>query len=99
MLRWTPSIGLAPWFARSRVGIGIYKRASQSMALNLAEAHGSRAGNRRARLETALGSTQESRVALRIAAAWGYVDRSRARSIDAELDRVAAMTWRWLHPR
>jgi four helix bundle protein len=73
------------------------KRAAQSMALNLGEAAGSRAGNRRARLETALGSTYESRVALRIAAAWGYVDARDARAVDGQLDRVAAMTWRWLH--
>ncbi|MFW6067922.1 MAG: four helix bundle protein [Myxococcota bacterium] len=73
------------------------KRAAQSMALNLAEAHGSQAGNRRARLETALGSTQESRAALRIAAAWGYIDHVRSRALDGQLDRVAAMTWRWLH--
>jgi four helix bundle protein len=75
------------------------KRAAQSMALNLGEAAGSRAGNRRARLESALGSTQEGRVALRIAAAWGYVPAHAANQADAMLDRVAAMTWRWLHPR
>jgi four helix bundle protein len=75
------------------------RRAAQSMALNLGEAAGSRAGNRRARLESALGSTQESRVALRIAAAWGYVPADAANQADAMLDRVAAMTWRWLHPR
>jgi four helix bundle protein len=75
------------------------RRAAQSIALNLGEAAGSRAGNRRARLETALGSTQESRVALRIAAAWGYLSGEDAQALDAMLDRVAAMTWRWLHPR
>jgi four helix bundle protein len=75
------------------------RRAAQSMALNLGEAAGSRAGNRRARLESALGSTQESRVALRIAAAWGYLAAEDAQAVDAKLDRVAAMTWRWLHPR
>jgi four helix bundle protein len=75
------------------------RRAAQSMALNLGEAAGSRAGNRRARLESALGSTQESRVALRIAAAWGYIPAEEATAADAQLDRVAAMTWRWLYPR
>ncbi|MBX3249553.1 MAG: four helix bundle protein, partial [Myxococcales bacterium] len=37
------------------------RRAAQSIALNLAEALGHRAGNRRLRLETALGSAYETR--------------------------------------
>jgi four helix bundle protein len=75
------------------------RRAATSIALNLAESVGSDGGNRRARLHSALGSTQETRAALRIAAAWGHVDARTRDLLDAELDRVAAMTWRALHPR
>src|SRR5580700_5148023 len=40
---------------------------------NVPEADGSRGGNRVARFSTALGSVRESRAALRVAVAWGYV--------------------------
>jgi hypothetical protein len=66
------------------------------VALNLAEADGSDPGNRRARLHTALGSLSETRAALRVAAAWGYVDAAVVEGADARLDRVAATGWRRL---
>jgi len=72
------------------------RRAASSTALNLAEADGSDAGNRRARLHTALGSLSETRAALRVAAAWGYVDGEVVAVIDTNLDRVAATSWRRL---
>jgi four helix bundle protein len=72
------------------------RRASQSMALNLAEAAGNRRGNRRNRLETALGSAYETRTALRIARAWGYASGERVERALRGLDRVGAMTYRWL---
>jgi four helix bundle protein len=72
------------------------KRASQSIALNLAEAAGNRGGHRRNRLETALGSTYETRTALRIVRVWGYAPRERVDRALVGLDRVAAMTYRWL---
>jgi four helix bundle protein len=72
------------------------KRASQSIALNLAEAAGNRRGNRRNRLETALGSAYETRTALRIVRAWGYAPKERVDRALRGLDRVAAMTYRWL---
>ena len=50
------------------------KRAPTSVALNLAEADGNRGGNRRIRLETAAGLLVESRTALKVSAAWQYVD-------------------------
>jgi len=75
------------------------RRAASSVALNLAEADGSDPGNRRARLHTALGSLAETRAALRVAGAWGHLDADAVTSVDAKLDRVAATTWRRLHPR
>jgi len=69
------------------------KRAASSVALNLAEADGSDRGNRRARLHTALGSARETRAGIQLALAWGYVEADAITTIDAHLDRVAAMTW------
>ena len=56
--------------------------------LNVAEAQGARDGNGRARFRTALGSTRETRAALRLAVAWGYAPDDDA-LLDA-LDRIAA---------
>ncbi len=66
------------------------KRSLTSIGLNLGEGNASRDGHRRARFDDALGSTQESRVALRVAAAWQYVDSDTVRGVDAELDSIAA---------
>jgi four helix bundle protein len=68
------------------------RRALSSVSLNIAEADGSRGGNRIARFSTALGSTREARAALRVAVAWGYVTDVDAG--DAILDRIAAMLHR-----
>jgi four helix bundle protein len=73
------------------------RRAATSLALNLAESRGSTDGNRAARLRTALGSTHETRAALRVAEAWCYVDARTVDVIDERLDRVAAMTWSLAH--
>jgi four helix bundle protein len=75
------------------------RRAASSVVLNLGEAAYSDPGNRRARLFTACGSANETRVALRTAAAWGYIDEVDADRADRKLDLVVAKTHRWLHPR
>ena len=64
------------------------RRAASSIVLNVAEAQGARDGNGRARFRTALGSTRETRAALRLAVAWGYAPDDDA-LLDA-LDRIAA---------
>ncbi|MEZ4287789.1 MAG: four helix bundle protein [Polyangiales bacterium] len=69
------------------------KRAAQSMVLNIAEARGTQDGNARTRFGTACGSAKETRAALSIAADWGYVDNDVVKRIDAELDRICAITW------
>ena len=48
------------------------RRASSSVALNMAEGSGSRGGIRNARYRTALGSARETRACLDVAAALGY---------------------------
>lgn len=75
------------------------RRAVTSIALNLAEADGNRDGNRRMRLLTAHGSANEAKVALRVAVAWGYVERTEVDEIFAVIDRVGAMTWSRMQTR
>jgi four helix bundle protein len=70
------------------------RKAASSMALNIGEAEASDPGNSRARLRSAAGSTAESRAALRLAIAWGYVKPEAVAEADRQLDRVAAMLYR-----
>ena len=68
------------------------RRAGSSIALNTAEGCSASAGNERARYLTALGSTRETRAALLVADAFGYV------AVDAtlldKLDRIAATLYK-----
>jgi four helix bundle protein len=70
------------------------RRALSSIALNAAEGNRSQGGNRVARFSTAAGSVAESRAALRVAVAWGYVEASEIEGGEAILDRVAGMLHR-----
>src|SRR5690242_19248005 len=54
------------------------RRAAQSVVLELAEGEQVRGGNQRLHFERAAGSNAEMRAGLRMAARWGYVDRSQA---------------------
>jgi four helix bundle protein len=69
-------------------------RAASSVALNVAEANYSDPGNRKARLFTAAGSANETRTALRLAVAWGYVPAEAALASEALLEQVLAMLWK-----
>jgi len=51
------------------------RRASGSIALNVAEGSGSRGGTRRERYQNALGSARETGACLDVAVALGYVER------------------------
>jgi hypothetical protein len=51
-------------------------------------------GNRRARNHRAAGSAGETRVALEVAVAWGYITEAHAASALQTLDRVVGMLWR-----
>jgi four helix bundle protein len=51
------------------------RRASGSVALNIAEGSGSRGGTRRERYQNALGSARETGACLDVAASLGYVAR------------------------
>jgi four helix bundle protein len=70
------------------------RRALSSVALNAAEGNHSQGGHRIARFSTAAGSNAESRAALRVAVAWGYVNPKHIEAGEALLDRVAGMLYR-----
>ena len=75
------------------------RRAAQSVALNLAESTGHDAGNRRQRIQSAFGSAQETKTALRIARGWRYIDTAEAERAYVLADRIAGACWRLLHKR
>jgi four helix bundle protein len=64
------------------------------MVLNTCEANYSDPGNRRARFYSAAGSANETRGALRLARAWGYLTPEQVREAEMLLDRVMAMLWK-----
>ena len=70
------------------------RRALSSVALNIAEGDQSQGGHRVARFSTAAGSNAEVRAGLRVAVAWGYVQRDDVEAGAELLDRVAAMLYR-----
>ena len=70
------------------------KRAASSVVLNLAEASYNNGGHRRSRLESARGSSNETRAALALACAWGYISEQQAAEVDTLYDRVLALTYR-----
>ena len=70
------------------------RRAMNSVVLNIAEAQGNDPGTGTARFASACGSAKEVRAALTAAAAWGYVDSSKAVEVDGLLDEICAMTFR-----
>ena len=72
-------------------------RAASSLALNLGEGEYSDPGTRRARYCNAAGSANETRTALAVAVAWGYLSAEQAEPASCRLDRVIAMLWRLTH--
>ena len=54
------------------------RRAISSISLNLSEGFGVAGGNGRVRFETALGSLNEAKTAIRVAVAWGYFSNDAA---------------------
>jgi four helix bundle protein len=67
------------------------RRSLSSVALHVAEGNRSQGGHRIARFCTAAGSNAESRAALRVAVAWGYVQARDIEAGEARLDRIAGM--------
>ncbi len=69
-------------------------RAANSIALNLSEAQKNDAGTGRARYASGAGSANETRMAVRVALAWGYFAPARAEIALKLLDRIVAMLWK-----
>jgi four helix bundle protein len=69
-------------------------RASESIALNLAEGRARRDGDRRRHFEMAAGSASEVTTALRIARTKRYITSEDEASMNELLDRVRAMLYR-----
>ena len=89
---------LMPLIQRQDRALAVQLRtAASSMVLNIAESEYSDPGNRRARLFTAAGSANESRSAVRVAIAWGYIRAERAAEVLAQFDRVTAILWKLTH--
>jgi four helix bundle protein len=70
------------------------RRALSSVALNIAEGSNSEGGLRLTRFSSAAGSNAETRAALRVAIAWGYVRSEDGEPGELLLDRVGAMLHR-----
>ncbi len=73
------------------------RRSLSSMALTLAEGWRREGGDRTHLFRTAAGSAEESRAALRVADAFGYLSLERLKRPLEGLDRVLAITWRLTH--
>jgi four helix bundle protein len=83
--------------ARDRALADQLMRAASSVALNIGESNYSDPGNRRARLFTAAGSANETRLALRVASAWGHCGAADADAAQALIKRILSMLWKLTH--
>ena len=73
------------------------QRAGQSTFLNIAEGRSARGRNEVAKFQLALTECRETRAALQLSVAWGYIRGAAATEVDTELDQVAAMLWTLVH--
>ena len=73
------------------------RKATESIALNIAEGNRRTGKDRLHHFRIAAGSANEVRTALRIAVAWGEVEPVTIRNTLDLLDQVLAMLWRLSH--
>jgi len=73
------------------------RRSASSVALNVAESAYAKGANRKALLHVAAGSANESRAALKVAAAWGYVEDRDVMLAADRIDHVLAVLWKLTH--
>lgn len=69
-------------------------RSASSVALNIGEGEHSSGGTRRERYLSAAGSASETRTALEVAMAWGYVRAAECAPILEKLDHLLAVLWK-----
>ncbi|MGE0327682.1 MAG: four helix bundle protein [Polyangiaceae bacterium] len=72
-------------------------RSASSIALNIAEGQLSQGGTRRQRYLSAAGSANETRSALLVAEAWGYLSGEQSAKALGQLDQIVAMLWKLTH--
>jgi four helix bundle protein len=86
--------------ARQDRALGEQIRCSaSSVVLNLAEGAYSQGRIETSRFHTAAGSAGETRSALRLAEAWGYIRPEQRQPVDRLLDRTLALLWGLTHRR
>ena len=73
------------------------QRAGQSTFLNIAEGQSARGKNEAAKLQMALTECRETRAALQLSVAWGYLSQAASTEADHDLDQVAAILWTLVH--
>ncbi len=73
------------------------RRAAASVPLNLAEGRRRQGRDRLYHWRVAAGSADEVVASLRIAEAWGHVERAAISPALASCDRVLGMPWRLTH--
>ncbi len=73
------------------------KRAATSVALNVSESAHAKGANRKSHLHIAAGSANETRAALRVASAWGYVEENDTARAQEMLDHAIAVLWKLTH--
>ncbi|MEZ4374582.1 MAG: four helix bundle protein [Polyangiaceae bacterium] len=69
-------------------------RSASSIALNLGEGAHSSGGTRRQRYLSAAGSASETRSALEVAQAWGYLSAADCEPVRAHLEHILAVLWK-----
>jgi four helix bundle protein len=75
------------------------RRSASSIPLNISEGNRRLGADRSQHFRIAAGSAAETRTALDVACAWGYVDAATLETARELLDRVIAMLWRLASPR
>ncbi|MCA9627896.1 MAG: four helix bundle protein [Myxococcales bacterium] len=69
-------------------------RSASSVALNIGEGEHSSGGTRRQRYLSAAGSANETCSALKVALAWGYLQRQDCEVLFQRLDHILAVLWK-----
>ena len=72
-------------------------RAVNSIALNLSEARRREGRDRLHHFRIAAGSADESRTALRLAEAWGYISNSSLEAALVRLENIIPILWKLTH--
>ncbi|MCB9586444.1 MAG: four helix bundle protein [Polyangiaceae bacterium] len=73
-------------------------RSASSIALNIAEGELSSGGHRQQRYQTAAGSASETRSALQVAQAWGYLSAADCKVVLGRLEHILAVLYKLTLP-